>query len=104
MRASIEEEKMCCFFTSLVVFGPRLAILVWWLIRPAYISAAFSSWLWAILGWIFLPWTTIMYLIVYPGGIVGFDWIWLGLGVLADIASYSGGAYGNRNRIPGYSS
>ena len=23
--------------------------------------------------------------------------------VLADIASYSGGGYGNRNRIPGYS-
>ena len=95
---------MCCFFTSLVVFGPRLAILIWWLIRPVYISAAFSSWIWGILGWIFLPWTTIMYLIVYPGGIVAFDWIWLGLGVLADIASYSGGAYGNRNRIPGYSS
>ena len=95
---------MCCFFTSLVVFGPRLAILIWWLIRPVYISAAFSSWIWGILGWIFLPWTTIMYLIVYPGGIVAFDWIWLGLGLIADITSYSGGAYGNRNRIPGYSS
>jgi hypothetical protein len=32
----------------------------------------------------------------------GFDWVILGLGVLADIATYSGGGYGNRNRLPGY--
>ena len=45
-----------------------------------------------------------MYVIVFPGGITGFDWIWLGLGLLADISSYAGGGWGNRNRIPGYSS
>jgi hypothetical protein len=27
----------------------------------------------------------------------------MGLAVVADIASYAGGGYGNRNRIPGYS-
>jgi hypothetical protein len=43
-----------------------------------------------------------MYVIIFLGGVTGFDWIWLGLGVLADIASYSGGGYGNRHRIPGY--
>ena len=40
-----------------------------------------------------------MYLIVYPGGLVGFDWVWLGLGLLFDILSYSGGAYGNKDRL-----
>jgi hypothetical protein len=54
------------------------------------------------LGIIFLPWTTLMYLIVFPGGVVGFDWLWLGLGVLAGISTYDGGGYGNRERIPGY--
>ena len=43
-----------------------------------------------------------MAVIVAPGGIEGFDWVWLALGVAADIASYAGGGYGNRNRIPGY--
>ena len=95
---------MCCFFTALVLFGPRLAILVWWLINPVLWSAAFSSFIWALLGFIFLPWTTIFYVLVFPGGITGFDWIWLGLGLLFDIVSYTGGGYGNRNRIPGYSS
>ena len=88
--------------TSLVFFGPRLAILIWWLISPIYVGAAFQSWLLTLLAWLFIPWTVLMYLIVYPGGIVGFDWVILILGILADIASYSGGVYGNRNQIPGY--
>ena len=92
---------MCCFLIALFAFGPRLAILVWWLISPVYISNAFSNWLLPILGIIFLPWTLLMYLIVYPGGLVGFDWLIVGLGVLADIASYSGGAWRRRD-VPGY--
>ncbi len=44
-----------------------------------------------------------MYVIVAPGGIVGFDWFWLGLALVADIAMWTGGGYGNRNRMPGYS-
>ena len=93
---------MCCFFTALVFFGPRLAILVWWLVNPLRFDRAFGShWLLSLLAWLFIPWTTIMFLLVFP--VYGiFDWIILGLGILADIASYSGGMYGNRNQIPGY--
>ena len=94
---------MCCFFTTLVLFGPRLAILIWWLVQPARwygtAASAFDSWFWPILGLIFLPWTTIMYVLVFPGGIVGFDWLWLGLGLLADIASYSGGVREGYGRV-----
>ena len=90
---------MCCFFTALLVAGPRLGILVWWIINPVYINAAFDSWFWAFLGLLFLPWTTLMYLAIYPGGIIGFDWILLGLGVFADMASYFGG-YRERERVP----
>jgi hypothetical protein len=93
---------MCCFITTLVFLGPRFAILVWWLIAPVYVGAAFDNWLLPLLAWFFLPWTVLMYLIVYPNGIVGFDWVLLILGILADVASYSGGVYGNRKSIPGY--
>ena len=41
-----------------------------------------------------------MYVIVAPGGIVSWDWLWLGLMLVADIASYTSGA--GRKRIPGY--
>ena len=74
---------MCCFFTILVVLGPRVAGALWWLVQPVRWQAAFNnSWLWPVLGLIFLPWLTLMYVIVAPGGIVGFDWVWLGLALV----------------------
>jgi hypothetical protein len=36
-----------------------------------------------LVGAIFPPWTTLAYLIVFPGGVVGQDWLWFGLGLLA---------------------
>ena len=91
---------MCCFFTVLVFLGPRVANMLCWLIQPVRWQLAFNnSWLWPVLGIIFVPWLTLMFVIVAPGGVVGFDWVWLGLALVADIASYSGGGYGNRNRL-----
>ena len=88
-------------FAILVLFGPRLGVLVWWLLRPTYFQTVFSTWIWPLLGLVFLPWTTLMYLIVAPGGLNGFKWFLIVLGIIADIASYGGSAYGNRDRIPG---
>ena len=93
---------MCCFITVLFLFGPRLAAIVWYLINPLYVNAAFQSFLLPCLGFIFLPWTLLAYLVVYPGGVTCFEWVIIGLGVLADIATWGGGGYGNRNRMPGY--
>jgi hypothetical protein len=94
---------MCCFFTALVFFGPRLGFLVYWLLAPAKVSAALNvfnlEWLVGILGLIFAPWTLLMYVSVFP--LNGFDWIWLGFGIAADILSYLG-AYENRKKVPYY--
>ena len=94
---------MCCFFTVLVFFGPRLSFLVYWLIAPLRVSAALDAFnfpfLVGILGLIFLPWTILMYVIIFP--LAGFDWIWLGLGIAADIFGYVGG-YHNRQSVPYY--
>jgi hypothetical protein len=94
---------MCCFFTALFFFGPRLGFLVYWLIAPYKVSLALSTfnleWLVGILGLIFAPWTMLMFVIVFP--LNGFDWIWLGLGIAADIFSYVG-AYHKRKNVPGY--
>ncbi|MCK4976665.1 MAG: hypothetical protein KAS36_07020 [Anaerolineales bacterium] len=90
---------MCCFFTALVFFGPRLGVLVWWIFQPVRFSATFSTFIWPLLGLIFAPWTLLFYIIIAPGGIVGFDWVWLGLGVLFDVMSYGGGGYSNKERL-----
>ena len=92
---------MCCFFTTLVLLGPRAAIVIWWLVQPVRWQAAFDTWIWPLLGFIFVPWTTLMYVLVAPGGVIGFDWVWIALAVVADIGMWAGGTYGNRDRIPG---
>ena len=89
---------MCCFLTVLVLLGPRIAAVVWWLFWPARWNIAFDSIIWPILGIIFAPWTTLMYFILVPFG--GFwDWLFLILAIFADLASYGGGGFGNRDRL-----
>jgi len=90
---------MCCFFATLMTLGPRAAILVWWLIDTTRWEAAFSSFFWAFFGFIFLPWTTLSWVAVWsPGGLTGFDWVILGLGLFLDILSYGSSEYGRRER------
>ena len=93
---------MCCLVTTLFLLGPRAAILVWWLLDPTRWDLAFSTWLWPILGFFLAPWTTLSYVLVAPGGVNAFDWLWIALGVFLDLSFWFGGAYGNRDRIPGY--
>jgi len=90
---------MCCIVSVLLMLGPRVAILVWWLLQPMRWSSTFNTFIWPLLGAIFLPFATMMYVLVFPNGITGLDWLWLGLALVADIAWYSGGGYGNRNRL-----
>ena len=59
-------------------------------------------WVWPLIGGLFVPWTTLAYLIVFPGGVVGLDWVWLGLGLLFDLGSHFGGGYRHRDRIRGH--
>lgn len=94
---------MCCFFISLFAFGPRVAFLIYWLLAAPRVNLSFAGfnfpWLVGILGLVFIPWTVLMYVIVFP--LSGFDWIWLGLGVFADITAYSASVY-KRKQVPGY--
>jgi hypothetical protein len=91
---------MCLFFL-LLLFGPRLVGVLWWLFEPLRWDATFGTVLLPILGLVFLPWTTLMYVLVAPGGMGGFDIVWLALAALADVASYAGGGvYGRRRGVP----
>jgi hypothetical protein len=95
---------MCCFFVALLALGPRFGLLIYWLfpVGRAQIALAFNGWILPLLGIIFLPWTTLMYVFVYGvNGMVGFDWVWVGLALVFDIATYTSGAY-KRKEIPYY--
>jgi hypothetical protein len=94
-----------CLFAILAGMFPRIAFAVYWIARPASVNAAFDTFILPLLGLIFLPFTTLMYVILWsPGGLVGWDWMWLGIAVLLDLGHYTYSAYGNREQIPGMSS
>jgi hypothetical protein len=94
---------MPCLFALFAGLFPRLGTLFIWLARPVYFNAAMGgSWFWPILGIIFLPFTTLMYVLLWsPGGLMGWDWFWLILAVLLDASSYMSAGYAERDRIPG---
>jgi hypothetical protein len=45
------------------------------------------------------PWTTLMYVLVFPDGITGFDFAWIAIGFALDVFSWFGGGYSNRDRL-----
>ena len=96
---------MCCFFAALLFGGPRLGMLIFWLFPygARSINQAFRGfnypWLVIILGIVFVPWAMLMYLIVYP--VTGFDWVWIGIGLAADIFGWMRGDR-HRHSVPGY--
>jgi hypothetical protein len=90
---------MCCVLTILVLFGSRLAAIAWYFVDTARWEAAFSNILWPCLGVIFLPWTTMAYVLMSPGGVQGLQWLVVVLGVLIDLGAFGGG-YRNREWRP----
>ena len=95
---------MCCLLTSLFLLGPRVAIVLWWLVQPVRWQVAFHNMLfWPVLGLLLLPWTTLAYVVAAPAGVLtGTGWVIVLLGLLVDLLGYTGGGYGNRDRVGRY--
>ena len=90
-----------CLLAAVIAFAPRLALIIMW-IFGSRVSLAFESWIWPLLGLIFLPYTTIFYVLVWsPGGVTGWDWVWVGLGLLLDLVKW-GQVANTRREVPGY--
>ena len=88
---------MCCGLALLLAVGPRITLILMWLFTD-WIGRAFDGFILPLLGFIFLPLTTVIYVLVFPGGLSGLDWLLLIIGVLVDLGAYGGGAYGRRRR------
>ena len=84
---------MCCLVAVLAVLGPRALAVVWWLVDPVRWGTAFSNGIIAILGVIFLPWTTNAWVLVQSNGLDTLDLVVLVVAIFLDFASYGGGAY-----------
>jgi len=93
---------MGCLLALMSAFAPRLVFLIIWIARPAYIDAVFDTFILPLLGLIFLPFATLMWVLLDapPVGVQGFDWLWIGLAVLLDLSHYAT-AYSQRGQMPG---
>jgi hypothetical protein len=84
---------MGCLFAIFAGLFPRVGLLIIWIARPARVDAAFDGWIWPLLGLIFLPFATLIYVILWQaGGLSGGDWFWVGLAALFDIGHWGAAA------------
>jgi hypothetical protein len=85
---------MPCLIALFALIGPRVA-LVFTAIFSDMITRATDSILVAFLGFLFLPWTTLAYVVMYDIGIgrqvEGLEWFVVGIAFVADVMSYVGG-------------
>jgi hypothetical protein len=83
----------CCLFALIALLGPRVFLIVIWILTNWY--DAFDSRLVALLGWFFLPYTSLAWMYIYFNSaghqIQGGYLLLLIIGVLADIGVFSGG-------------
>ncbi len=92
-----------CVILSAALLGPRIVNVIWWLLASDRWSSAFGgNFLLPLLGVIALPWTTLAFVLVAPQGldsISGFGFIVVLIGLVADVTTYGGGAYSNRDKF-----
>jgi hypothetical protein len=94
---------MGCLLALMAAFAPRFVFLVIWLARPSYVDAVFDTFIFPLLGLIFLPVTTLLYVFLAapPFGVSGWDWLWIGIAVLLDLSHY-GGVWASRPGTASY--
>ena len=92
----------CCLGVLLLGGAPRLGLILWWFVDPARVVGTFSgwtttlgsvtapSWIWPLAGLVLLPWTTVAFVFVSPGGITTLEWVVLGIALLFDLSTHGG--------------
>jgi hypothetical protein len=90
-----------CFVGCIAVAFPRLALFLVWFFGDDYFSRAFGTWLWPLLGFFFLPLTTLAFAfgannLSSPGEMSPLGWLVVLVGLAGDLGLLRGGAHGAR--------
>ena len=91
---------MCCWLLIGFAFAPRLALFLMWLINDR-ISAAFGGVLLPLAGFFLMPWTTLIYVLVSPGGLSFLETVLLIIAAGADLGVWGGGAKKRHSGLSG---
>jgi hypothetical protein len=90
---------MGCLLAILAAISPRFVLFLLWLFTER-LSVAFRSGWEGVLGFLFLPYATLFYVLVYaPGrGVDGLGWVLVAFGVGLDLWSFTIGSRRARRR------
>jgi len=83
-----------CLFVLVAMISPRLAFILIWIFSDR-ISIAFDNFFVPLLGFLFLPITSVVYVLVYDpiAGVNGLGWFLVVFAFLVDLGAYSGSRY-----------
>ena len=93
---------MGCLFAILALITPRFVVFVLWIFTD-YLSTAYGTWFWPLLGFFVAPTTTLAYAVARndlstaTGAITAAGTLVILVGVLIDIGLIGGGARGRRS-------
>jgi hypothetical protein len=91
----------CCLLALLFLLGPRIVLILIWLFTNWYDAFSGSPLLVPLLGWLFLPYTSMAWMFIYfqnDGQLGGGYLVLLILAVLFDIGVFSGSHRARRTR------
>jgi hypothetical protein len=90
---------MGCLISLLLTFVPRLILLIMWLATPL-VNLAIDNRLVTLLGFIFLPFTTLAYVLAWDAidGVTTAGWLLVIVGLLLDLGTYAVSGYFTRAR------
>jgi hypothetical protein len=75
---------------------PRVALFLVWLLGGNYLSRAYENWLWPLLGFVFLPLTTLAFAfgmnsLSVHGDLKPLGWLLVGIAAAIDLGLLGGG-------------
>jgi len=90
---------MPCLLALIALFLPRVVLVLVFLFSD-YLSAAYNTLVWPLLGFFFMPLTTLAYAwaINSHGSVSGIYFVVVIVAVLIDLGSLGGGQHSYRNR------
>ena len=89
----------------MAIFGailPRFVLLVAWSNDQPYWSSLFGSPIWFLGGFLFFPWTTLIYGLAQANGLSLLNWIFIPAAVAVDLGTWGIGAFATRKEVSNY--
>jgi len=89
-----------CLLALIAVFFPRLIIVLLFVFNNAWLSGAYETVLWPVLGFVFTPFATLAYALAInqAGELNGLYLFVFVLAILMDLGSWGGGGESARRR------